>query len=149
MKSTRIFNPRLAIEAARSGELTGEALRRTIRIATEFGNTVAAEELQLYVVHSSSFAGDAAPAEILERMGQGLSALKAMGYKLSPTVAMLKKRGVIKFLNGIASNPNSSDDFERLRAGGFEQLTAEAIVLDHPDLFGEEAMALSRKRLGR
>jgi hypothetical protein len=149
MKSKRTFNPRLAIEAARCGELSGDALRRTIQIAIDFGNTDAAGELQLYVVHPSSFAGDAAPAGILERMGQGLSALKAMGHKLSPTVAALKKRGIIKFLDGIAHNPNSADDFEHLRAGGFERLTAEAIVLDHPDLFGKEAMAFARSRLGR
>ena len=149
MKASRTFNPALAIEAARSGELTGDALRKTILMAAEFGNAAAVGDLQLCVVHPNSFAGDTAPASILERMGQVLSALKAMGHKLNPTVAVMKKRGIVKFLDGIASNPNSGGDFERLREGGFEQLTAEAIVLDHPELFGKEAMAVARQRLGR
>jgi hypothetical protein len=149
MKATRSFSPALAIEAARSGALAGEDLRRTILMATEFGNLEAAGELQLCVVHASRFAGDAAPAGMLERMAQGLSALKAMGHRLNPTVATLRKLGVVKFLDGIAGNPHSNGDFERLRAGGFERLTAEAIVLDYPELFGKETTALARQRLGR
>ena len=127
----------------------GAELRKAIKIAEEFGNTLVAAELKLYAVQPASFAGDAAPAEVRERVAQGVSALKAMGESLSRTTPMLQKHGVIGTLNRIAKNPASSKNFDKLRAAGLERLTAEAIVLDYPDLFDPKAVAVARKRLGR
>jgi hypothetical protein len=62
---------------------------------------------------------------------------------------MLQKYGVVGTLNRIAKNSASSKNFEKLRAAGLERLTAEAIVLDYPDIFDPKAVAVARKRLGR
>lgn len=149
MKPKRTFNARKALEEARAGRLTGAELRKAIQIAEEFGLLEAAAELKLYTVQSASFAGDAAPPEVRERVAQGVSALKAMGESLSRTTPMLQRHGVIGTLNRIAKNPASSKNFEKLCAAGLERLTAEAIVLDYPDLFDPKAVAVARKRLGR
>jgi hypothetical protein len=149
MKPKRTFNARKALEEARAGRLMGAELRKAIQIAEEFGLLEAAAELKLYTVESSSFAGDAAPPEVRERVAQGVSALKAMGESLSRTTPMLQRHGVIGTLNRIAKNPASSKNFEKLCTAGLERLTAEAIVLDYPDLFDPKAVAVARKRLGR
>lgn len=62
---------------------------------------------------------------------------------------MLKKYGAIETLNRIAQYPESSKNFERLRGAGLEDLTAEAIVLDYPRLFSEQAVNVAHERLGR
>lgn len=112
MKPKRTFNARKALEEARAGRLMGAELRKAIQIAEEFGLLEAAAELKLYTVESSSFAGDAAPPEVRERVAQGVSALKAMGESLSRTTPMLQRHGVIGTLNRIAKNPASSKNFE-------------------------------------
>ena len=45
--------------------------------------------------------------------------------------------------------PAATQNFERLRDSGLEHLTAEAIVLDYPHLFSEQAIAVAEKRLRR
>lgn len=62
---------------------------------------------------------------------------------------MLKRHGVIETINRIAKYPAATQNFERLRDSGLEHLTAEAIVLDYPHLFSEQAIAVAEKRLGR
>jgi hypothetical protein len=148
MKIKRTFNPQETLESARAGRLTGAELRKAIKTAEEFGNTKIADQLKLLTVQSASFAGDAAPAEVRERVAQGISALKAMGHSLSRTTPMLRRLGVIETLNRIAKHPNSTKNFERLCAAGLKHLTAEAIVLDFPHLFSPKAVDVARDRLG-
>ena len=149
MKPPRKFHPKAALAAARSGELKGAALRKDIKTAEEFGLKDVVGELQLYLVEATSFAGDAAPDDIRVRAAQGISALTAMGNPLTRTRQMLKRHGLIETINRIAKYPASTKNFDRLRAAGLEHLTAEAIVLDHPELFSEQAVEAAHKRLGR
>lgn len=149
MKSRRTFNPDAALLDAKAGRLRGSELRKAIKVAEEFGKTAVASELRLYLVESASFAGDDAPQEVRDRVAQGISALTAMGHPLSRTRQMLKKHGVIETMNRIARYPDSSKNFERLCEAKLEHLTAEAIILDFPDLFDAKAVAMARKRLGR
>lgn len=149
MAAKRIFNPRTALEAARSGELKGAALRKAIQTAEEFGNEDVAAQLRLLVVQPTSFAGDSAPSEVRERVAQGIVALNGLGHTLGRTTQMLRRHGVVATINRIAEVADSSENFERLTDAGLQHLTAEAIVLDYPDLFSKQVVALSRKRLGR
>jgi hypothetical protein len=149
VRAKRIFNLHKVLEEARAGRLVGAELRRAIKIAQEFGKQEIAEQLKLYVVPSVSFAGDAAPQEVRDRVAKGVSALKAMGEPLSRTTPMLRKYGVVGTLNRIAKNPAASKNFNKLRAAGLESFTAEAMVLDYPHLFDPKAVAVARKRLAR
>lgn len=145
----RTFNPDEAISEAKAGNLRGADLRKAIKLAEDFGKTDAAIELKLYLLDSTSFAGDSAPREVRERAAQGISALTAMGHPLTRTKQMLKKHGVIETINRIARYPNSTKNFDRLREAKLEHLTAEAIILDFLDLFDHKAIEMAHKRLGR
>ena len=149
MAKAKIFSAHAALEEARAGKLKGADLRKAIKRADELGKVEIAGELRLYLVEASSFAGDAAPAEVRERVGKGISALTAMGEPLSRTKQMLKRHGVIETLNRIARYPNSTKNFEKLMAARLEHLTAEAIVLDYPHLFDEKTREVARRRLNR
>jgi len=149
VKTSRAFNFESMLVAAQSGELTGAALKKAIKLAQDFGKSEISRKMQLCVVQSSSFAGDAAPEEVRARVAQGISALNGMGHTLSRTKQMIGRHGVIETMNRIAKYADSTKNFDRLREAGLEHLTAEAIVLDYPDLFSKEAVEYSRKRLGR
>ena len=67
---------------------------------------------------------------------------------LNRTMQMFKKHGVIETINRIAAKTESSANFEILVAAGLTHLTAEAEVLDYPDLpFSEAARRRARERL--
>jgi hypothetical protein len=149
MKLKRVFNANEAIVEAKAGRLKGKELRKTIKLAEEFGKTEVANELKLFLVESSSFAGDDAHSEVRERVAKGISALTAMGNSLVRTRQMLKTHGVIETLNRIAKYPASTKNFERLCAAKLEHLTAEAIILDFPELFDPKAVQTAQKRLAR
>jgi hypothetical protein len=72
-----------------------------------------------------------------------------MGYRLSRTEQMLKRHGVIGTINRIGVNPKASENFARLQQANLLHLTAEAIVLDYPELFDARAISIARQRLGR
>ena len=149
MKSKRVFNEREVLAEAKAGSLRGAELRKAIKIAEDFGKTSVANELKLFLVDKASFAGDDAPEEVRDRVAKGISALTTMGNSLARTRQMLKRHGVIETLNRIAKNPASTKNFDRLCAANKEHLTAEAIILDFPHLFGSKAVEVARKRLGR
>jgi len=149
VKAIRTFNSEVALRDAKAGRLRGVELRKAIILAEEFGKTAIANELRLYLVEATSFAGDDAPLEVRERVAQGISALTAMGNSLARTKQMLRKHGVIETLNRIARYPEATKNFDRLRDAKLEHLTAEAIILDFPTLFDPKAVDVARKRLGR
>lgn len=149
MNTKRTFNPDAALQDAKAGRLRGAALRKAIKLAEEFGKTTTANELKLYLVESTSFAGDDAPREVRDRVAQGISALTAMGNTLTRAKQMLKKHGVIETMNRIARYPAATKNFDRRREAKLEHLTAEAIILDFPDLFDPKAVEVARERLGR
>lgn len=147
--SRRVFNAQAALGEAKCGALKGPDLRKAIKIADELGLNAIASELRLYLVSATNFAGDAAPAEVRDRVAKGISALSAMGESLSRTKQMLKRHGVIETINRIAKYPNATKNFDKLVAAKMEHFTAEAIVLDYPDLFDQKAVEVARRRLGR
>jgi hypothetical protein len=149
MKTKRIFNSETALADAKAGRLRGVELRKVIKLAREFGKSAVANELGMYLVESSSFAGDKAPLEVRERVARGISALTAMGNTLTRTKQMLKKHGIVETLNRIAKYPAATKNFYKLRDAKLEHLTAEAIILDFPDLFDPKAVKVAQKRLGR
>jgi hypothetical protein len=148
-KSGRTFSAAAVLAAARAGTLTGAALRRTIKTAEDFGLAEVVRELKFCTVNPASFARDAAPDEVRDRVARGISALTAMGHSLSRTKQMLKNNGVVATLERFAQQTDSVRNCERLRDAGLEDLTAEAIILDYPDLFSEQAKDRARERLGR
>ncbi len=148
-KPARTFSAAAVLSSARAGTLTGAALRRAIKTAEEFGLADVVRQLRFCTVSPASFAADAAPEEVRDRVARGMSALSAMGHSLSRTRQMLKKYGAVETLNRIAQYPESTRNFERLREAGLEDLTAEAIVLDYPQLFSEQAITVAHERLGR
>src|SRR5688572_23418695 len=79
MKAHRTLNLSAALEAAKAGRLKGAELRKAIKAADDLGKATIASELRLFLVESASFAGDAAPAHIRDRVAQGISALTGMG----------------------------------------------------------------------
>lgn len=148
-KPVRTFSAAAVLSSARAGTLTGAALRRAIKTAEEFGLAEVVRELRFCTVSPASFAVDDAPQEVRDRVARGVSALSAMGHSLARTRQMLKKYGTIETLNRIAEYPESNKNFERLRGAGLEELTAEAIVLDYPTLFNDQAINVAHERLGR
>ena|SRR5579859_4859990 len=149
MRAAKTFDSRKILEAAKSGLLKGAELRKAITRADDLGLKALVGELTFFLVSADAFAGDNAPNEVRERVAKGLSVLTGMGRTLSKTRQMLKKNGVIETLNRIGQYPASSTNFERLRDAGLENLTAEAIVLDYPELFSEKTVEVSRARLNR
>lgn len=149
MRTRRTFNAQAVLAEAKTGRLRGADLRKAIKQAEEFGKSAVANELKLYLVESAGFAGDDAPPEVRDRVAQGISALAASGHPLNRTRQMLKKYGVIETLNRIGRNPASSKNFDVLMNANLEHLTAEAIILDFPDLFDRKTVDVARKRLGR
>ena len=149
MKAAKTFDSRKTLEGAKAGQLKGAELRKAIARADDLGLKVLVGELKFFLVSADAFAGDDAPEDVRDRVAKGMSALTAMGHTLSRTRQMLKRNGVIETLNRIGQYPASSKNFERLCDAGLENLTAEAIVLDHPELFSEKAVEVLRARLKR
>ena len=142
------FDASAVLKSGRCGELKGPGLRKAIQKAQNFGLKAVADELAKFVVDPASFAGDAAPPEVRERIARGIAALKAMGHPLTRTVQMIQRHGVIETVNRIALYDAASlKNFAALRAAGLTELTAEAVVLDYPHLFDPKMVALARKRL--
>ena len=57
------------------------------------------------------------------------------------------KIGLVPAIDKLVARPGASERFEELIAGGFPDLTAEAVVLVHADRFGAEARERSEERL--
>jgi len=147
-RKQKTFDVSAVLKSARSGELKGPGLRKAIQTAQNFGLKAVADELAMYVVDPASFAGDAAPPEVRERIARGVAALKAMGHPLTRTMQMHKTLGVIETVNRVARYEDASlKNFEALRSAGQTEVTAEAVVLDYPHLFDPKMVALARKRL--
>ena len=59
----------------------------------------------------------------------------------------IDKIGLVPAMEKLVAKPGPSERFDELIAGGFPELTAEAMVLVHPARFGEEARERSEERL--
>jgi len=108
-----------------------------------------AEQLLLCAVEASSFASDAAPRYLRERMARGIRALAALGEPCNPTKRMLRRHGVIETIERTIPHPGAVENFQKLSAAGFKHLSAESIVLECPHLFHPKVVEVARSRLGR
>lgn len=63
------------------------------------------------------------------------------------TWAKLSKVGIVKCLETWAAQSRATEGYKTLVANGQVDLTAEAIVLRHPDRFSSEAVAAAQRRL--
>lgn len=122
-------------------------LKKLIKAAQDFGFGSVAEQFQLHLYQTAQIASDNAPAEVLERVAQGISYLNAQSIPLTRTKQMLKRHGVIETINRITSNAKPSKNLEILARSNHLYLSAEAIVLDHPDLFAEKVVSFARIKL--
>ncbi len=143
----RKFNFSALLVQAQQGQIEAKELKKLIKAAIDFGFTGVAEQLQLHVYQSVNIAPDQAPAEVLERVAQGISFLNARGIPLTRTKQMLKRHGVIETIHRITSDAKPSKNLEILAQTNHLHLSAEAIVLDHPDLFSEKVSILAKMKL--
>jgi hypothetical protein len=132
---------------AQQGQIETKELKKLIKIAIDFGFKGVAEQLQLYVYQPVNIAPDHAPAEVLERVAQGISYLNARRIPLTRTKQMLKRHGVIETIHRITSDAKPSKNLEILAQSNHLHLSAEAIVLDHPELFSEKVINLAKIKL--
>lgn len=149
MKARRIFHPQKALADALAGRLKGAALRKAVALAKEFGNSEAAKQLKLCDIEASSFASDAAPRYLRERVAQGIRALAALGEPCKPTKRMMRRHGVIETIERTVPHPSAAENFQKLSAAGFKYLSAESVVLNCPHLFHPKVVEVARSRLGR
>lgn len=143
----RKYNFGALLAQAKNHELDSKELRKIIKTAYEFGFNSVAAQFELHLVMPSSFGQDHAPAEVLERVAQGISFLTANGNRLTRTKQMLKRHGVIETINRVSSNSKVSKNLEQLFTAGHIDLAAESIVLDFPDLFSPKAVHCSEAKL--
>jgi hypothetical protein len=60
---------------------------------------------------------------------------------------MVTKLGIIPAVESIVKNPTASAGYEALVKMGMQDMSFEAVVLRHPDVFSVEAVAQSRQSL--
>lgn len=143
----RKFNFSVLLDQAKQGQIETKELKKLIKAAVDFGFTSVAEQLQLYIYQPTSIAPDHAPSEVLERVAQGISFLNAQRIPLTRTKQMLKRHGVIETIARISSDKKPSKNLELLANSNHLHLSAEAIVLDHPEFFSEKVVEVAKKKL--
>ena len=144
------FNAEKILIDAKTGLLTTAEIQKAIKRAEDLGKEGVAQELRLFIVPPSTFAGDPAPEEIRKRIAKMISALVSMGLRPNRTRQMIRTHGIMKAIDRIAKKPKAGRNFEKLRDAGLLHLTAEAIVLDYPKekSFSEEAFSIAKSRIG-
>ncbi|MBU3587752.1 hypothetical protein ICN30_07890 [Polynucleobacter sp. 31A-FELB] len=145
----RKYNFGNLLTQAQRGEIDKKDLKKIIKAAQDFGFSSIAEQFQLYVYQPADIAPDHAPAEVLERVAQGISYLNVQRIPLTRTKQMLKRHGVIETIHRITSDAKPSKNLEILANSRHLHLSAEAIVLDFPELFSEKVAALAKMKLAK
>ena len=69
------------------------------------------------------------------------------GKPLSRTWPMIGRHGFIGMVERIVTRPGPSSGFELAVKNGLPKATFEQAVLDNPELFSQEAIAISRTRM--
>ena len=145
----RKYNFGQLLVQAKQGLIEKAELKKLIKAAQEFGFKSIAEQFQLLTYQPTSIAPDHAPAEVLARVAQGVSFLNARRIPLTRTKQMLKRHGVIETIHRIASDAKPSKNLEILASSNHLHLSAEAIVLDYPEIFSEKVVALANIKLAK
>ena len=145
----RKYNFGQLLAQAQQGLIEKAELKKLIKAAEDFGFKAEAEQLQLHVYQPANIAPDHAPAEVLARVAQGISYLNAHHIPLTRTKQMLKRHGVIETIHRITSNAKPSKNLEILASSNHLHLSAEAIVLDYPELFSEKVVTLAKIKLSK
>lgn len=145
----RKYNFGKLLTQAQQGGINKKELKKIIKAAQDFGFNSIAEQFQLYVYQPANIATDQAPVAVLERVAQGISYLNAQGIPLTRTKQMLKRHGVIETIHRITADAKPSKNLETLANSHHLDLSAEAIVLDHPELFSEKVLTLAKMKLSK
>lgn len=67
--------------------------------------------------------------------------------KASRTWQMIKRRGIIEAVERAVNRESETQGYTALAEMGLQDFAFEAVVLRHPELFSDEAVAKSRQRL--
>ena len=69
--------------------------------------------------------------------------------KASRTWKVIRERGVIAAIEHVVDRPDGTAGFKALEEVGLENFAFEAVILRHPELFSESAVARSRERMAQ
>ncbi len=67
--------------------------------------------------------------------------------RASRTWPMIEKHGIITAVERAVNRPDVTVGYKALEEIGLEEFAFEAVILRHPELFSEEAVMTSRKRM--
>lgn len=65
----------------------------------------------------------------------------------SRTWQMIKRHGIIEAVNRAVARPTETQGYNMLLKMGLEEYAFEAVILRHPEVFSEEAVEMSKKRV--
>lgn len=123
---------RNATERARP-DLANEARQRAVQLrAEEYGAETEAERDCLQAVYAYE---------------EVLSARNGKRTKASRTWQMIRRYGIIAATERAVDRPEDAAGFTALQEVGLEEYAFEAVILRHPELFSDEAVKNSRKRM--
>ena len=115
--------------------LAAEATKRTVTLrAASYGAESDAERACLEAVYAYE--------EILFRK-------HGKRVKASRTWKVIRERGVIAAIEHVVDRPDGTAGFKALEEVGLENFAFEAVILRHPELFSESAVARSRERMAQ
>lgn len=124
-----------ATNAANRGrpDLAQEAKVRAVQLrAEEYGAKSEAETEAIQAVYAYE--------EVLSRKN-------GKRTRASRTWQMIKRRGIIDLVERAVNRESETQGYTLLAEMGLEDFAFEAVILRHPELFSEEAIAKSRQRL--
>jgi len=126
---------RFARNAIRLGEraLADQALRRAVEIrASSYGASTDAEKECLKAIFAYE---------------EVLSKKNGKRTRATRTWQMIHRHGILASVERVVARPTETAGYTALAEMGLMDFAFEAVILRHPALFSEEAVAQSRKRL--
>lgn len=128
-----------------------EKLRKLMINAKRLGHAEYAVEIQLRIAELAGLSfSDPIEREFWTAVAcaeEFKTAENGKTTRLSRTRQKHKRVGAVQCLSDWALDPEVTDGFRILLAAGRPDLTGEAIVLRHPDVFSAEALASARLKL--
>ena len=114
-------------------DLAKEARQRAVQLQAEsYGATTEAERECLKAVYAYE---------------EVLSAKNGKKTKASRTWQMIKRHGILPAVERAVNRPQETAGYTALLEMGLEDYAFEAVVVKHPDLFSEEAVARCADRV--
>lgn len=115
-------------------DLAIEAKRRAVELrADEYGAKTEAEKEAIRAIYAYE--------EVLSKKNQKRT-------RASRTWQMIKRHGIIESVERAVNRKSETQGYTALVEMGLEDYAFEAVILRHPELFSDEAVAKSRERMG-